>query len=75
MGRILRAPDSGVNDIVEGISFEQGVALKLTRHLGLRGAFMAASSEHILALITVPATWPLSFLRFGSPWWTQRRWG
>ena len=48
MGRILRAPDSGVNDIVEGISFEQGVALKLTRHLGLRGAFMAASSEHIL---------------------------
>ena len=26
------------------------------------------------ALITVPATWPLSGLPFGSPWWTQRRW-
>ena len=28
--------------------YEMGVALKLTRHLGLRGVFMAASSEHIL---------------------------
>ena len=29
-------------------NYAMGVALKLTRHLGLRGAFMAASSEHIL---------------------------
>ena len=26
------------------------------------------------ALITAPATWPLSGLSCGSPWWTQRRW-
>ena len=34
----------------------------------------AILEEVYLALITARATWALSGLPLGSPWWTERRW-
>jgi hypothetical protein len=49
-----------------------GLAERLNRALQI--ANLAQRFVYLTALITAPATWPLSGLSCGSPWWTQRRW-